>query len=120
MPIKMSFPCFGGIKLSGGKRRGPAAMDWAGLWFLPDFHLHEIMPSVDSLHLLLPPNPHLGSMKIERNRLNDSAISLLVNPFLHEIRLQNCENSINNDPPGISQLLPFPNLQKLWLVRSQG
>ncbi|KAF5449038.1 hypothetical protein F2P56_029526 [Juglans regia] len=61
------------------------------LSFLPTFHLLDIAPSVDLLRpLLQPPNPYLKSLKIDCDRLNDSAIKLLLRPPLHELCLHNC------------------------------
>ncbi|XP_058098388.1 F-box/LRR-repeat protein 10 [Magnolia sinica] len=62
------------------------------LSFLPDFHLLDIAPTIDLLRPLLPPNPNLRSLKLDCGRLNDSSITYLVRPSLHELCLHNCEN----------------------------
>ncbi|XP_041014466.1 F-box/LRR-repeat protein 10-like [Juglans microcarpa x Juglans regia] len=61
------------------------------LSFLPTFHLVDIAPSIDLLRpLLQPSNPYLRSLKVDCDRLNDSAIELLLRPPLHELCLHNC------------------------------
>ncbi|KAG6709177.1 hypothetical protein I3842_06G119000 [Carya illinoinensis] len=61
------------------------------LSFLPTFHLLDIAPSIDLLRpLLQPSNPYLRSLKVDCDRLNDSAIELLLRPPLHELCLHNC------------------------------
>ncbi|KAF7847295.1 hypothetical protein BT93_L3112 [Corymbia citriodora subsp. variegata] len=60
------------------------------LSFIPSIHLLEIAPSVEVLRPLLPPNPLMRSLKVDCDRLDDSAIRLLVRPSLHELHLHNC------------------------------
>lgn len=60
------------------------------LSFLPNFNLLDVALSVDLLRHLLPPNPHLSNLKVDCNRLDDSAIEHLIRPSLHELCLQNC------------------------------
>lgn len=60
------------------------------LSFLPNFNLSDVALSVDLLRHLLPPNPHLSNLKVDCNRLDDSAIEHLIRPSLHELCLQNC------------------------------
>ncbi|KAL6963651.1 hypothetical protein U1Q18_034658 [Sarracenia purpurea var. burkii] len=60
--------------------------------FLPTFHLLDIAPSFDLLRPLLPPNPYLHSLKVDCNRLDDSAIDSLLRPSLHELCLYNCSD----------------------------
>ncbi|XP_030943634.1 F-box/LRR-repeat protein 10 [Quercus lobata] len=61
------------------------------LSFLPTFHLLDIAVSVDLLRpLLLRQNPHLTSLKVDCDRLNDSAIEILLCPSLRELCLYNC------------------------------
>ncbi|KAL5561263.1 hypothetical protein UlMin_031010 [Ulmus minor] len=62
------------------------------LSFIPTFQLIEIAPSMDLLRPLMPPNPYLRSLKVDCNRLDDSAIQTLVNPSLHELCLLNCSD----------------------------
>ncbi|KAG0498798.1 hypothetical protein HPP92_003489 [Vanilla planifolia] len=62
------------------------------LSFLPCFHLIEIAPTLDLLRPLLPPNPHLRSLKLDCSRLDDSSIGYLARSSLHELFLLNCEN----------------------------
>lgn len=62
------------------------------LSFLPNFHLLDLAPSVDLLKPLLPPNPHLRSLKVDCSRLDDSSIAQLIRPSLHEICLHNCQD----------------------------
>ncbi|CAI8601742.1 unnamed protein product [Vicia faba] len=62
------------------------------LSFLPNFHLIDIAPSGDLLTPLLPPNPYMKSLKVDCDRLDDSAISYLVKPSLHELSLFNCSD----------------------------
>lgn len=45
---------------------------------------------MDLLIPLLPPNPHLRSLKVDCNRLDDSSIGYLLRPSLHELSLHNC------------------------------
>lgn len=54
------------------------------------FFSQDIAPSGDLLRPLLPPNPYLKSLKVDCGRLDDSAISLLLKPSLHELSLHNC------------------------------
>ncbi|KAI4297814.1 hypothetical protein L6164_037679 [Bauhinia variegata] len=58
--------------------------------FLHSFHLLDIAPTADLLRPLLPPNPFLRSLKVDCGKLDDSAISLLLKPSLHELCLHNC------------------------------
>ncbi|XP_027365939.1 F-box/LRR-repeat protein 10 [Abrus precatorius] len=60
------------------------------LSFLPTFHLLDIAPSAKLLRPLLPPNPYLTSLKVECGGLDDSAISFLLKPSLHDLSLHNC------------------------------
>ncbi|XP_021849662.2 F-box/LRR-repeat protein 10 isoform X1 [Spinacia oleracea] len=60
------------------------------LTFLPIVHLIDVAPSMDLLAPLLPPNPYLTSLKVDCCRLDDSAISHLIRPSLHELFLHNC------------------------------
>ncbi|KAK7343319.1 hypothetical protein VNO77_11974 [Canavalia gladiata] len=60
------------------------------LSFLPSFHLLDIAPSVDLLAPLLPPNPYLTILKLDCARLDDSSISFLLKPSLHDLCLHNC------------------------------
>ncbi|XP_030450295.1 F-box/LRR-repeat protein 10 isoform X1 [Syzygium oleosum] len=60
------------------------------LSFIPSIHLLEIAPSIELLRPLLPPNPLMRSLKVDCDRLNDSAIRLLARPSLHELHLHNC------------------------------
>ncbi|KAK4284890.1 hypothetical protein QN277_001662 [Acacia crassicarpa] len=60
--------------------------------FLPNFHLLDIAPTVDLVRPLLPPNPYLRILKVDCGRLDDSAIHLLVKPWLQELCLHNCSD----------------------------
>ncbi|XP_030483531.2 F-box/LRR-repeat protein 10 isoform X1 [Cannabis sativa] len=60
------------------------------LSFLPTFHLLDVAPSLDLLRPLMPPNPCVRSLKVDCNRLDDSAIQTLVRPSLQELSLINC------------------------------
>ncbi|XP_038995414.1 F-box/LRR-repeat protein 10-like [Hibiscus syriacus] len=62
------------------------------LSFLPNFHILEISPSMGLMKPLLPPNPHLKSLKLDCGQLNDSSIELLLRPSLHELCLHNCSD----------------------------
>jgi len=52
----------------------------------------DVAPSGNLLTPLLPPNPYLKSLKVDCGRLDDSSISLLVKPSLHELSLYNCSD----------------------------
>ncbi|CAN1134654.1 F-box/LRR-repeat protein 10 [Linum perenne] len=58
--------------------------------FIPNFHLLEIALSIDLLGPLLPPNPYLRSLKLDCERLDDSAISFVAQPTLQELCVHNC------------------------------
>ncbi|CAN1771021.1 F-box/LRR-repeat protein 10 [Linum perenne] len=58
--------------------------------FIPNFHLLEIALSIDLLGPLLPPNPYLRSLKLDCERLDDSAISFVAQPSLQELCVHNC------------------------------
>ncbi|KAF5745792.1 hypothetical protein HS088_TW07G01386 [Tripterygium wilfordii] len=60
------------------------------LSFLPNINLLDIAITTDLLRPLLPPNPHLRSLKLDCNRLDDSSIDLLLRPSLRELSLRNC------------------------------
>ncbi|CAL1372890.1 unnamed protein product [Linum trigynum] len=60
--------------------------------FIPNFHLLEIALSIDLLRRLLPRNPYLRSLKLDCERLDDSAISLLSQPALQELYVHNCSD----------------------------
>ncbi|RDX65554.1 F-box/LRR-repeat protein 10, partial [Mucuna pruriens] len=60
------------------------------LSFLPSFQLLDIAPSVEILIPLLPPNPHLKTLKLDCARLDDYAIVFLLKPSLHDLSLHNC------------------------------
>ncbi|PON33648.1 F-box domain containing protein [Parasponia andersonii] len=60
------------------------------LSFIPTFHLLEVAPSLDLLSPLMPPNPYMKSLKVDCNRLDNSAIRTLVRPSLQELCLINC------------------------------
>ncbi|KAK1261271.1 F-box/LRR-repeat protein 10 [Acorus gramineus] len=61
------------------------------LSFLPSLHLLDIAPTLDLLQPLLPPNPHLRSLKVDCRRLDDSSIADLARPSLQELCLVNCD-----------------------------
>ncbi|GAV86606.1 LRR_6 domain-containing protein [Cephalotus follicularis] len=60
------------------------------LSFIPTFHLLDIAAPRDLMRPLLPPNPYLERLKIDCDRLDDSAIELLLRTSLHELSLHNC------------------------------
>lgn len=60
------------------------------LYFLPNFHLHNVELTINILRRLLLPNPFLRSLKVDCNRLDDSAIEHLIQPSLNELSLLNC------------------------------
>ncbi|XP_022725258.1 F-box/LRR-repeat protein 10-like isoform X3 [Durio zibethinus] len=60
------------------------------LSFLPHFHILDISPTMELIKPLLPPNPHLKSLKLNCGQLSDSSIELLLRPSLQELCLHNC------------------------------
>ncbi|KAG9441797.1 hypothetical protein H6P81_017651 [Aristolochia fimbriata] len=60
--------------------------------FLPEFELQDIAPTIVLLRPLLPPNPYLRTLKMDCRAIDDSSISYLIQPSLHKICLQNCDN----------------------------
>lgn len=52
--------------------------------------MQDVALSINFLRPLLPPNPYLGSLKVDCSKIDDSSIEYLVRPSLHELSLHNC------------------------------
>ena len=64
---------------------------------------------------LMPPNPYMRSLKIDCNRLDDSAIRTLIRPSLQELCLINCADfsgKLLSEIGGVCKDLRFASLAK--------